>query len=362
MKVLFLHAGSDNFAGLKGSLEALQLEWGYYLHLRCHDLCSHNEGDWADIEVLMESWDVFGWDFVIAVPPYSTFARARNRFVGRAGPRPLRSRLYPFGFPWLEAKPLASCEAANLALDRTFAVLQVAAQAKARFLLMAPEDLGRSASGVTPASIWQLEETQSLLVEGGASTWAFFQCSFGGTSARPMRGLGNIQSLKEMRYSGWPYFDDSERYLGPLPSSCPHGGHKPLTGVEQSSLMLHFAVCEFLALLLVKSFVGLTLKKGEVRSGTRAGLTEPSWGIASGNPCPVRSGLQVWMEICRWKTSEYPFEYPFEYPWDYRLSIGYRRWGQISEKEGDGGRAADTLCIIVFFLSKARVVVYGIVW
>ena len=36
----------------------------------------------------------------------------------------------------------------------------------------------------------------------------------------------------------------------------------------------------------MKSFVGLTLKKGEVRSGTRAGLTEPSWGIASGNPCP----------------------------------------------------------------------------
>ena len=99
------------------------------------------------------------WDVVLVTPPCNTFSRAR---CVQPGPRPLRSRLYPLGFPWLSDSHRALVEHGNQLVSFSFSVCTAALQNSIPFLLEHPEDLGMTATGHTPASLWQLPEAVAL--------------------------------------------------------------------------------------------------------------------------------------------------------------------------------------------------------
>ena len=124
------------------------------------------------------------WDVVLVTPPCSSFSRAR---CVQPGPRPLRSRLYPLGFPWLSAEHRTVVEEANQFIFFSFKVCTAALSNSIPFLLEHPEDLGATASGHTPASIWQLPEARALYAHENVMTFAIYQCQYGAASPKPTR-------------------------------------------------------------------------------------------------------------------------------------------------------------------------------
>ena len=69
---------------------------------------------WADLFTQVEAGS---WDVLILSPPCGTFRRARFHYAGKFGPRPLRTRAYMRGFPWLRDSDKNSVELANYFVD-----------------------------------------------------------------------------------------------------------------------------------------------------------------------------------------------------------------------------------------------------
>ena len=57
------------------------------------------------------------FDAILLSPPCGTFSRARFNYAGANGPRPLRTRAHPRGFPWLRRADLSSVLLANYFVD-----------------------------------------------------------------------------------------------------------------------------------------------------------------------------------------------------------------------------------------------------
>ena len=95
------------------------------------------------------------WDVVIVTPPCNTFSRVR--FV-QPGPKPVRSRLYPLGFPWLSDNLLELARQGNQFVDFSFQVCFATLDVRADFLLEHPEDLGRPdpATHLRPFGNWRM--------------------------------------------------------------------------------------------------------------------------------------------------------------------------------------------------------------
>ena len=167
------------------------------------------------------------WDVILVTPPCSTFSRVR--FV-QPGPKPLRSRLYPLGFPWLSNKLQMQADQGNQFVHFSFRICEAALEVRADFLLEHPEDLGRTKGGHVPASIWQLPEAQRLMSHERVFTFAIYQCRFHATSPKPTRFLTSITACRQMPFVGPPRFNSEERYLGPLPRFCGHKDHGSLLG------------------------------------------------------------------------------------------------------------------------------------
>ncbi|CAE7021596.1 unnamed protein product [Symbiodinium natans] len=167
------------------------------------------------------------WDVILVTPPCSTFSRVR--FV-QPGPKPLRSRLYPLGFPWLSNKLQMQADQGNQFVHFSFRICEAALEVRADFLLEHPEDLGRTKGGHVPASIWQLPEAQRLMSHERVFTFAIYQCRFHATSPKPTRFLTSITACQQMPFVGPPRFNSEERYLGPLPRFCGHKDHDSLLG------------------------------------------------------------------------------------------------------------------------------------
>jgi hypothetical protein len=165
------------------------------------------------------------YDLLFISPPCHTHSRARSSGGGRPGPRPVRSANYPWGFPWLEGKALRSCELANKLVLRTFEAIEIAFNAGACHILEHPEDLGATPSGEVPAAIWQHSELRDIPLWTGAVTWAMFQCMHGATSSKPSRWMSDLATAAHEPFQGWLCIGAGSCYLGPLPRSCPHGGH-----------------------------------------------------------------------------------------------------------------------------------------
>ena len=191
------------------------------------DLLDSATADRCLHEILNSEWDV-----VLVTPPCSTFSRAR---CVQPGPRPLRSRLYPLGFPWLSDSHRALVEHGNQLVSFSFSVCTSALQNSIPFLLEHPEDLGTTADGHAPASIWQLPEAVTLFKHENVMTFAIYQCQYGASTPKPTRFLSSIAATGTMRFMGPPSFDSSDKYLGPLPKYCGHHHKQRLLGSVNTS-------------------------------------------------------------------------------------------------------------------------------
>ena len=234
---------------------------------------------WQGLMLQMQAHE---FDMLVITPPCSTFSRAR--FANSAGPTPLRTKAWPWGFPWLEGVNLAACELGNEFIRLTFEALQLASNLSMGSITEHPEDLGATNSGELPGSLWAMEETFALAKSISASTVCFFQCPFGAASSKPTRLLSTIplSNPDELTLAkGWPRFAKSGRYLGPLPARCGHK-HQPLIGRSSSgsfrtsaSAAYPASMCKWLAREIVIYCLakGIStspvLKKGDFSTGAQ---------------------------------------------------------------------------------------------
>ncbi len=179
---------------------------------------------------------------ILMSPPCGTWSRAL--WANQFGPRPLRAASHPWGFPWVEGQRRSKLASSNAMIRLCLQVLELILDHKldTRFWWEHPEDLGavptyrRKARSqwfgklhpdVRPASIWQLEELRRFMAIPGAFTRALHQCSFWADSPKPTRIFTNLPNFDRIGYSGWPKFDESGRYQGPLPRECGCGRLHP---------------------------------------------------------------------------------------------------------------------------------------
>ena len=193
------------------------------------------------------------WDVLLLSPPCSTWSRARFRYAGKFGAKPLRSSTYVWGFPWLEASQRELADRGNFFIHQCIRAVQLQLSVGKFFLWEHPEDLGATSQGDHPASIWQLPEVRAL--GANAATWAIHQCNFGGSSSKPTRLLSNLPAALPL-HMGWPKFATSAAYSGPLPR-CHHRWHEPLVGWQGDTYRTSGAeaypppLCQYIANLII---------------------------------------------------------------------------------------------------------------
>eukprot|EP00434_Breviolum_minutum_P010462 symbB.v1.2.009227.t1/scaffold582.1/size184522/13 len=81
-------------------------------------------------------------------------------------PRPIRSRQFPLGFPWLTTSNRQKAEEGTALACKMWELFDIAREIGSHFLGEFPEDLGATSTGV-PASIWQMDAFFSLLANPG---------------------------------------------------------------------------------------------------------------------------------------------------------------------------------------------------
>jgi hypothetical protein len=168
------------------------------------------------------------WDALIITPPCNTWSRLP--WSDSPGPKPLRSRRHPWGFPWLSGKALIKCNLGNSFVKQTLEAANAAFDAGTQFLVEHPEDLGVTSSGGEPASIWMLEDLLATHSRTSAHTAALFQCTFGAPYGKPTRLWGTLPGLTTLPHQGWPMFSKQGNYQGPLPKTCGHQHSRKLVG------------------------------------------------------------------------------------------------------------------------------------
>ena len=259
--VLYVFCGKRRKSDLKACLEELCQSDDLELCITEFDTeldASHDVTDprlWKSILLRISESE---FNVVIVTPPCSTWSRVR--FANLRGPKPVRDFTWPWGYPWLEQKGRAEAELGNLFVVQMLEACKEAHSAGAFFLCEHPENLGRTKSGHIAASIWQLQEVQSLANECGALTFSIFQCQFGAETSKPTRFLTTLTVTSEHLHQGWPTFRVQQQYSGPLPARCPHGFHaKKLLG-QQNGVFLTAAsanyppeLCMMLAVSIVES-------------------------------------------------------------------------------------------------------------
>ena len=150
-----------------------------------------------------------------ASPPCGSFSRSRS--ANNMGPRPIRSKAFPRGFPWLQGSSLLQAKIANTLVDFTAEVLAAQMDTSPGLTILEhPEDLGKTGKDI-PGSIWQLANIQALGERSGVDTGAIRQSDFGTAYQKPTRLLGRLPGLSGCVFMGWPCFDKEGYYTGPLP-------------------------------------------------------------------------------------------------------------------------------------------------
>lgn len=142
------------------------------------------------------------------------------------GPKPLRTRAWPRGFPWLNKRQV---DEANFFVDQCIKACGSAANHNGFFFLEHPEDLG-AVGHEMPGSIWQLEEVLDLIPKFGSCCFAIHQCKFGAITPKPTRLLTNMPVSDDRCYFALPKFDKHGTYRGPLPNKCGHSHTHSLIG------------------------------------------------------------------------------------------------------------------------------------
>ncbi len=234
LKVMYLFAGKRRQSDVGSLLRAAEKAGHFNLVFREIDIERGPDHDlrdkqlWESIFAELQQGD---W-FLIVSPPCNSFSRARFQYRKHPGPRPLRNRTWPKGFPWLSRRNKQIVEEANSFIDQCLAACRFSVAAGGGFLLEHPEDLGL-VEGEHPGSIWQWDEIRELLVQSDAVTFAIHQCQFGALYPKPTRLLTNAHVDDPRCHFGLPKFDRNSKYIGPLTRSCGHHHRHKLIGKTQ---------------------------------------------------------------------------------------------------------------------------------
>ena len=218
-RVLYLFAGARRRSGLAKSLRIACKDTGIRVVVdeidilrggRQHDLLRR-----AYREKIMAKVRQGYYQLAAASPPCGTFSRSRS--ANNRGPKPIRSKAFPLGFPWLQGSSLMQARCANTLVDFTAEVLAAQMETSPGLTILEhPEDLGKTGKDV-PGSIWQLAKIRALESQGEVDTGAIRQSDFGTAYQKPTRLLGRLPGLAGHMFVGWPCFDEEGHYTGPLP-------------------------------------------------------------------------------------------------------------------------------------------------
>ena len=127
------------------------------------------------------------FNVIFAAPPCSTFSVSRffdAKGTADGGPKPVRSRRHIRGLPVLTAGQQAEVKRANLIVQRTCALLDLAFQSGVDFVLENPADRGnpmlaRDFLHADHGPLWLMEEIQTLRQRAHARLVTFPMCAFG---------------------------------------------------------------------------------------------------------------------------------------------------------------------------------------
>ena len=236
VKVMYLFAGKRRQSDVGSILRSLEAKGQFTLHLEEIDIERGPEHDlrdeklWESINAKLQQGD---W-FLIVSPPCNTFSRARHQYRKHPGPRPLRNRTWPKGFPWLSSHNKKIVQEANEFVQHCLEACRTSALNNGFFLLEHPEDLGQ-VEGEHPGSIWQWGELHDLISATGGTCFAIHQCQFGALFPKPTRLLTNAKVKDSRCHFGLPKFDRFSRYLGPLSRQRGHNHKHKLIGKMQES-------------------------------------------------------------------------------------------------------------------------------
>ncbi len=169
----------------------------------------------------------------LLTPSLATWSRLPA--AGRAGPKAVRSRTWPWGLPWLSKPWRQRCEADNSRLRHLLQLFELLALSRdAPTVIDADtEDIGDAK--VSTASAWQLPELALVARAGGLQRYACYQCWLGQSARpRPTAFLLNFCPPTDLIIgpSQWPQYhvvQGKAVYDGPLQLPCGCGRwHKQL--------------------------------------------------------------------------------------------------------------------------------------
>ena len=174
------------------------------------------------------------YDLVLVFSSWRSWSRAV--YSNPHGPKPVRSRRFPAGFPWLQGKGLQQAREGNVQIDFAVELLLAARAARlaaereeekvsrrpTEFLWQFPEDLGGLPAG-DPGSPWALSKVRALGRLDRVYTQAYRNCEFEvPADPRPARLLTDVEEFKNLGARGWPEISPDGLYLGPLEERCGH--------------------------------------------------------------------------------------------------------------------------------------------
>ena len=236
IQVLYLFSGAQRKSSVTSRLVKLGEKRG--INFQVHEIDIQNSPNWdlANKDVqrdLLHRVAAGEFDVVLVTPPCSTWSRVRG--ANCRGPPMIRSRSYPWGFPWLSMKHRKDADLGNVLIIFMLDVLEALEQhpvSSGGYIIAVfaedPEDLGvawREEDGmkVDPASIWQLDRLRTLVRSDSPLalyTVVFNQCCWGAPYRKPTRLLTNMLPLKSWGPCQWPQFDTHRNYLGPQVVAC----------------------------------------------------------------------------------------------------------------------------------------------
>ncbi len=159
---------------------------------------------------------------LLLAPKLATWSRLLQ--ADPTGPRPFRTRVFPWGAPWAEGAARRRIEEENDLVRIAIRLVEQFAnrQDGSALFMTAAEDLGKSALGC-PASLWQLRGFRQIARERGLRRMAFHQCHLGESAwPRPTGVLASHALPPQTSRLGWPTVNRARdsRYSGPLGPSC----------------------------------------------------------------------------------------------------------------------------------------------
>eukprot|EP00438_Fugacium_kawagutii_P021415 Skav230573 [mRNA] locus=scaffold971:152920:156087:- [translate_table: standard] len=193
---------------------------------------THDLTDVGFQEIVLKHLSKGKFHVVLCTPPCSTWSRVRA--ANLRGPPPLRSKDYPWGFPWLSKRLARDADLGSTLVKfslQVWGILKLCPQSWDGLPVFMfgehPEDLGlvvREEDGLhfQPASIWQLPQLRALVddVDYPLMTVAINQCCWGAGWRKPTRLLTSSEEVASWGPQGWPVFDKMGRYEGPLQRDC----------------------------------------------------------------------------------------------------------------------------------------------